>query len=363
LLQSALMLFVLFCAVVLQDYARPYARPLVDMMEFLQLTACHFVLLLGLVYNSARAESETYAACIDTNISLSNITCLRNLEAIEAAQITQTLSTWIIFGIVILALGGALLLIYFQLQHALQELVQQDAAGPDQQENVKMAKLRELVSRVLNPSTQNDAMEWLSLSNESERDYFKHLLTQLDKSYQEWYDRQAKDVREFIESCFEKLVYNFTFLYKISRAFFTVLCCLGRKKRSVNEQPYMVPKPPPEHSLVAQEGRGRNKVAALFQGGKVRKRKSGVPAKQQSGPVANFHDDGNGLADDDLVRAYIRSITLQKDGPAVEPRPTLDPSAPSSPQGVAHDSALDPSAGPSGARTCIPQPVPVVHRT
>ena len=83
---------------------------------------CHFVLLLGLVYNSARAESETYAACIDTNISLSNITCLRNLEAIEAAQITQTLSTWIIFGIVILALGGALLLIYFQLQHALQAL-------------------------------------------------------------------------------------------------------------------------------------------------------------------------------------------------------------------------------------------------
>ena len=39
LLQAALLLLVLFCAVVLEDYARPYAHSLVELLEFLQLIA------------------------------------------------------------------------------------------------------------------------------------------------------------------------------------------------------------------------------------------------------------------------------------------------------------------------------------
>ena len=294
LLQTAMMLVVFFFAVVLQDNARPYDREMVDNFEFLQLLACHFILLLGVIYDGAGKTLLAANTCDSTNGTIVSEECTHEENKKELYKFWQWLASFSIVVMLLSALGCGSLTIWVQIQSTVKKRLKERDKTLEDEAHAKVAFLLELSGRVLNEDVMPATKDWLLKSTPSEREYFKHLMVLLDQNYDDWVALQHKNMRDFLERAQEQLVDNLRFLIKFVSTVMQILCCLRVRKKKVNQ---FSGKP------IAQQGKVTKATRNRF-GRKAKVAKNSSEKAAEVTPPGAFTAEDK---EDDLVEAYLMS--------------------------------------------------------
>ena len=256
IVQAALMLLSLFFGLFFQDFARPYESLTADHVEFGSLLISHFILLLGILFHSVQLEQIKWneGTCLEVMTDISNaqnlstvinewddiaVACAEEKITFAAANDTYNSIVVMLKWFPVLFLILAVWASYTDLYKALHIYLRQFDDDDVEPDDPKLAKLHELCAGVLAPNVLPGAKDFLRDSTPTEREYFKHLLMLLDENYQDWLDRQAKTMGEFIRTTASRLISNIEQLYKIMVAFFQILFCLKQRKRShIEEDPH-----------------------------------------------------------------------------------------------------------------------------
>ena len=268
LLQTAGTMIIYFFSVIAQDNARPYDRELVDNFEFLQLLACHFILLLGVIYDGARKDlAVDNSDCTSSNCTVVSEYCTHEENKRNTFESWQSLSTMGISVMLVASFALGVVTIWVQVHTVVKKRFAQKDKSLEDPANSKLSYLLELSTRVLNPDVVPATKDWLLTSTPSEREYFKHLMQLLDQNYEDWLALEHKNMRDFLERAQEQLIDNTKFILKFVSTIGQIICCLRVRKKKVNQfgakqiaqpskvcgtprsSPRMHPYPPPQPRL------------------------------------------------------------------------------------------------------------------
>ena len=338
IVQAGLMLISLFFGLFFQDFARPYESLTADHVEFGSLLISHFILLLGILFHAVQLEQLAWneGTCLEVITDIQGaenlttvinewedvaVACAQDQLSFSAANKTYKAIVLMLKWFPVLFLCLAVYASYTDLYKALQVYLRQMHDDEDVEDDPKLAKLNDLCARVLAPSVQAGAKDFLRDSTATEREYFKHLLLLLDENYQDWLDRQAKTMGEFLKTTASRLVDNLKHLYRILIACFQIIFCLKEKKRAhVEEDPHAAGgayevKASLDAAAVAMPVKGAKKKALIAKIVGVIKAKLKIETDEDAKPPkqkrAERDPNAPGKAADvdpadDMVEAYIR---------------------------------------------------------
>lgn len=342
IVQAALMLLSLFFGLFFQDFARPYESLTADHVEFGSLLISHFILLLGILFHSVQLEQIKWneGTCLEVMTDISNaqnlstvinewddiaVACAEEKITFAAANDTYNSIVVMLKWFPVLFLILAVWASYTDLYKALHIYLRQFDDDDVEPDDPKLAKLHELCAGVLAPNVLPGAKDFLRDSTPTEREYFKHLLKVLDENYQEWLDRQAKTMGEFIKTTAGRLMENLSHLFKILVAFGQIIFCLRNKKRTHAEADPRAPggalevKAGSDNAAVAMPQKGAKRAALITKIIGVIKAKLGrdkdedgnakAPKQKPKRPERDpFAEKAADVVDtgDDMVEAYIK---------------------------------------------------------